>query len=274
MRALAPSDVLAHVAELLLAACTPDTADALVGVSLAEGGVELHLCPAEAGYYVGELLFGFDAPADWFALGLVARARAYPLDHGRSRAEPVLVVHLQARSGQSHSVLSPPLASTPPPGDLVEGRLADLCRRCLGLPNRAPVDSPLAWWAARWLDLLCGAPAIERVTSAAELVELFPGGTPFGAERSLASLREHGRLLAASCPWPSLRAAAASGTIGVPGPAGAYADWLDDASFARWALDELPPFDVLLAELQPRLQPSLHAEVTGVLVDWALWPSR
>ncbi|MCC6436340.1 MAG: hypothetical protein IT196_14995 [Acidimicrobiales bacterium] len=267
MRSLVPGDVLAQVAELLGDAATSDSADAAVGVRLTEDGVELHLRTAPHGLHVAELLVGFDAPAEWDAIGVIAHGRAFPVASGRAAAQPVTVVHLQARSGAACSRYGPP-GGAPQVDTFAEGRVAELCRRCVGLPNPPPLVSPLHWWAVAWLDELAATPAVELFRRERELVELFPGGEPFGAERTLSALEEHGRLLEHSCPWPCLRAAVAAGTIEMPGVAPDEAAWLDDGLFSRFAMGGLAHPAALFEELRERLQPELHGALGALLRRW------
>lgn len=267
MRSLAQGDVLAQVADLLGTAAAPDRADAAVGVHLTDDGVELHLQAAPHGLHVAELLLCFDAPAEWDALGVVAHGRAYPVHAGRAAAEPVTVVHLQSRCGATHSRYGPPGGAWQV-DDCAEGRVAELCRRSLGLPNPPPLVSPLQWWAAAWLDEVAATAAVELFRHERDLVELFPGGEPFGAERTLRALEEHGRLLDQSFPWPSLRAAVAAGTVDMPGVAPEEAAWLDDGLFSRFAVGGLAPADSLFEELRPRLLPALHGALGVLLRRW------
>jgi hypothetical protein len=150
------------------------------------------------------------------------------------------------------------------------GRLADVCRRCLGLPTAPPGIPVLRWWAAKWLDTLVAEPALESVRHEPQLVASFPGGAPFGPSHDLAALEHHGRLLEASCPWPALRHAAAAGAIDVAGVPAEVAAWMDDGMFARWAVGETPTCEAGLAELRTRLEPRLAGRLDTLLRRWGV----
>jgi len=292
VRSDAPGRLLSQLADLLSAAVPHDGTDLVVGARFQPDGVDLHLHRGDGHHHVADVLCGFDAPAEWDAVGVVARGRAHRLDPDRhdpdrhdpdrpraGRApgrlngpgpEPVLVVHLQARSGASRSLVGPPGGPLEPMSGRATGRVADVCRRCLGLPTDPAEVSVLRWWAAQWLDALVGEAGLELVRHEPQLVAAFPGGAPFGPSRDLVALEHHGRLLEASCPWPALRQAAAAGAIEVGGIPAVTAGWMDDGMFARWAVTEAPACDVSLAELRTRLDPELAARLDALLRRWGV----
>ena len=304
MRPDAPRRLLSQLADLLSTTVSGNGTDLVVGARFWPDGIDLHLHPGEGHCHLAEVLCGFDAPDDWDAIGVAARGRAVRLPERRSRgvaprpgarsaqqdhadpygragsgrplaAAPVVVVHLQARTGPSRSVVGPPggpfEAMSGPPA----GRLADLCRRCLGLATAPPAMSVLHWWAAQWLDRLAGEPGLESARHEPDLVASFPGGAPFGPSRDLAALEHHGRLLEASCPWPALRQAAAAGAIAVTGIDAGAADWMDDGMFARWAMTEAPSCRSGLAEVRERLEAGLADRLEHLLHRWdVLDPDR
>lgn len=272
MRSVARRDRLAQVAETLARAVSHRSADAAIGVRFLENDVELLINAAPPQHVISELLLGFDAPATWDAFGLVAAAHAWDLD-GDGRRRRIHLVHLQARGGPSHTLLVDGSGASTLLRDGAEGRMADACRRALGLPNPPPSSSPLQWWATLWLHLLGSTPALESLHHEQELVELFPGGKPFGSERSLQALRRHGELLAETCPWSTLRAAAASAALEVPGISPEVAAWMDDGLFARWSLAELGDPSAALAEVVPRLALPLADGLCGLLAAWEV-PGR
>jgi len=290
VRSDAPGRLLSQLADLLSSAVPHDGTDLVVGARFQPDGVDLHLHRGDGHHPVVDVLCGFDAPADWDAVGVVARGRAHRLDpdghdpngHGPglpragrvtgrlqgSDPEPVLVVHLQARSGASRSLVGPPGGPLEAMTGRASGRVADVCRRSLGLPTE-PADVPvLRWWAAQWLDALVGEAGLELFRHEPQLVAAFPGGAPFGPSRDLVALEHHGRLLEASCPWPALRQAAAAGAIEVGGIDPAAAAWMDDGMFARWAVAEAPACDASLIELHTRLEPDLARRLDALLHRW------
>jgi hypothetical protein len=271
MRPHAAGPLLTRVAELLGEAAQHDGLDATVGVVLTDEGIDLHLRPLAGGEHVLDVLFGFAAPPDWDAIGVLTAGRARPLDAQPGIAsEDVIVVHLQARDGQSCSLVGPrsgPLQASQEAG---AGRIVDVCRRCLGLATTPAVGSPLRWWTTRWLDELCGAPALESWRHEAQLVELFPGGRPFGAEQTFAGLARHGRLLEETCSWETLRQAVAAGAVAAPGIGAGAVSWMDAGMFARWAQGELPDPAALVVEVLTRLAPGLGQSLHQLLRQWGV----
>ncbi len=268
MRSTTTARLLRRLAELLGQAVSDTGVDAAVGIELGPDGFEVHLRPADDHGPVTDLLRGFDAPASWDVVGVMATGMAYPLETGRLAAEPVVVVHLQARVGQSCSLVGPPAGPLRRSTGAVGGRVADVCRRSLGLPTDPPRGTPLPWWAARWLDDLATGGGVERYRTEGELLAHFPGGRPFGPTQDLDALVSHGQLLAATFPWPALRRAAAAGAVSVPRIDADDAAWMDDGMFARWASGEVTPCAESLAELLPRLEPRLGYALSTTLRRW------
>lgn len=268
MHSAAPDDLLVQLAELLGRVVCAEGTDAAVGVVVGPQGFELHLRATHDGEHVAGLLCGFDAPPEWDVVGVMALGRAYHIDHGRDLAVPIAIVHLQTRRGETVSVLGPLDGPLEVFDDVAEGRVADACRRSLGLATAAPTESPLRWWAGRWLDELCAQPGLESVRHEAELVATFPGGLPFGPQRDLRALEAHGLLLESTYPWGTLREAVAAGRFEVPGIDRHQAAWMDDGMFARWALAELPTPASSLVEVTTRLDGGVAQRLVELLRRW------
>ncbi len=271
MRSTHRADLLAHLAEILGQTISEQGTNATFGVVTTASGVDLHLRPTQRAEHAAEVLLGFDAPQEWSAIGVMASGRSTLVDEPPGHPyEAVVVVHLQARSGESMSLLGPPggplkACSTP-----AQGRIVDICRRCLGLGTDRPIGSPLWWWVARWLDQLCAEPALELVADERELVRAFPAGMPFDVVPDLASLQEHARLLESACPWPLVRWGVAGGALSAPGITAEEAAWMDDGMFQRWALGEVPPLLYSLAELRSRLPERIALALFGLVADLEL----
>ncbi len=262
------ADLLANLADILGQTFCEQGVDATFGIVTEDHGVELHLRATQPSEHVAEVLFGFDAPPEWSAIGVMATGRS-AMVHGppSQRHQAVVVVHLQARSGESVSLLGPPggpLKVSSSPG---QGRIVDICRRCLGLGTDGPSASPLQWWVARWLDQLCAEPALELIADERQLVGAFPAGMPFGPVRDLMSLLGHARLLEASCPWSLVRSGVAGGALSAPGISAEDAAWMDDGMFQRWAMGEVPPLLHSLAELQARLPERMGLALLGLIAE-------
>ncbi|MFN0025912.1 MAG: hypothetical protein ACKV2O_01830 [Acidimicrobiales bacterium] len=268
MRSPHRADLLAHLAEILGQTICEQGVDTTFGVLTDNEGVELYVRPAQRSEHVAEVLFGFDAPPEWSAIGVMATGRSTMLDQppGQTR-QAVVVVHLQARNGDSISLLGPPggpLTASVSPG---QGRIVDICRRCLGLATDPPIGSPLSWWVARWLDQLCAEPALELVMDERHLVSAFPGGKPFDTAADLASLERHARLLASSCPWSLIRSGVVSGALSAPGISARDAAWMDEGMFQRWAVGEVPSLLESLAELCPRLPEQMASALVSMIAN-------
>ncbi len=261
---------LAQVAEHVSQAAAATNLDAAIGIVLKPEGFEVHLRPTEPGQHITDALRGFVAPAYWDVVGIVARGLAYTIEAGRSAAQPVVVVHLQARCGATYCLLGPPEGPLRPRHRVVGGAVVEVCRRSLGLPTDPEPGTPLWWWAARWLDNLATQAGIERYRGETELLAHFPGGRPFGPAQDLDALVTHGQLLASSYPWSVLRRAAGAGVVQVSGISAQEADWMDDGMFARWAMAAVTPCGVNLAQLLPRLEPRLAAGLSTALARWDL----
>lgn len=267
MRSPHRADLLAHLAEILGLTICEQGADATFGVVTAGTRVELHVRPTQPSESVAEVLFGFDAPPQWSAIGVMATGRSTIIDQPGQPQQAVVVVHLQGRSGESVSLSGPPGGPLTASSTRGQGRIVDICRRCLGLGTDPPAGSPLQWWVARWLDQLCAEPALELVTDERQLVNSFPAGLPFDAAPDLASLLGHAHLLASSCPWSLVRSGVAGGALSAPGISSEAAAWMDDGMFQRWAAGEVPPLLHSLAELQARLPERIATALFALVAE-------
>lgn len=272
MRSLGTDGLLVHLAELLGRAVSEESADAAVGIVIDDEGVELHILPAPPGQHAAAALIGFHAPPEWSAIGVVAKGRARSVGAGPDRVQHVVVVHLQSRLGPSASLVGSSATALRASPDAAQGRIVEVCQRCIDQPTGPVAHSPLQWWAASWLDRLCSQPTLELVSAESDLVAQFPAGRPFGPDQDFAALAHHGRLLDQTCPWSVLRQACATGAISVPGVEAEVASWMDDGMFERWALAEVAPLPVALAELRTRLTPGLSTRLTRLLAAWDLPP--
>lgn len=220
----------------------------LVGVVIDAAGVEVALAALEAGEHPVDALIGFSAPDEWAAVGVVAVGTATAIGDGAPVASRrVRVLHLVDRTGSEASLLYDLEESTalrcPSP---VDGHIADLCRRMLGLPTTPPPPSVLPWWTTVWLDRILA----ESLADPAEpwtwhrLALLHPAVDPNVAPLDPEGLAEEAVAKAASVSWGTVRQQMASDEL---------AGWMDDGMFARWVLSQ---------HLAPR---QLAAELTSAL---------
>jgi hypothetical protein len=238
-------------------------------------------------------LMGFDAPPDWWCLGVVASgwastllpergpvARSSGLDRRRVR-----VVHAVSRAGDAVHVIreagcEPLIDSVPARAATPEssGLLDDCLRRALGLDTAAAPESTVELFALLWIDQLVAAASAGALDRArwADLVALHTAGLMAASEGDPAldqwvvdHLPRAGVLVAEGRPWPRLREETIRGstTIGI-GPE--LAAWMDDGMFARAILGNLPPLDETLIDLGALLPAACHRRVVETIDAWGL----
>lgn len=221
-----------------------------------------------------DVLVGLDAPADWWALGLVATGRARRVDRPGQPTTDVLVVLLVDRTGQA-ACLVPRLDGTGAYEALEvtagpEGLLLDLCRRAFGLPTAPPAQPPMAWWAQLWLDAIlreaAGAPRRSwtwpDLMTLHPLCDLLPPVDGSGADHFARAIET----VVAGYDWERIR------RVGLAGADRETAAWMDEGCFARWTLGLRPEVPDLLAALQSLLPPEAFGTVAAVLDRWGVTP--
>lgn len=263
--------------------------------------VELGFLTLEEGDHPLAFLVGFEAPADWAAIGVVCTGRARHLDDRDGSPVAVRVAQVVARSGAWASSWTPlgPLGTGPaaaafgdPDANVAAGgapeaptgRVDDALRRALGLatpPPPAPEGSALLW-ATQWLDELvidavAGADGRDarRRRPLATLVAAHPAVAAFDldpARTTLPELVAAGHRLTALRTWPQMREACAGGRWHHDEVEPATAAWLDDGAFARWLLGAYPDLADLRATLGALLAPSALDVVDDALAGWGLLP--
>lgn len=119
---------VAHAAEQ---ACLLSPDDVLVRVVGTQHEVELGLRPLDPGRHPCEVLQGFVAPDEWWAVGLVVRGRAHFLEEPQRQPEPIVSTFFVERGGVEVSLLRRGDRVSEGTGRL-EGRLPDLCRAMVG----------------------------------------------------------------------------------------------------------------------------------------------
>ena len=125
---------LDHYVELFELALPDDQHSVLVRLADLGHDVEIGVLSLD-GIHPAKLLDGFEAPAEWFALGLVTRGWAAPVDAGRLSRHParwrvtttVLVDRAGTVAGRSVGDDGTVIVPGPPSG----GRLLDLLRAAL-----------------------------------------------------------------------------------------------------------------------------------------------
>jgi hypothetical protein len=222
-------------------------------------------------------LVGFDAPAEWEAMAVVVQGRSWALDDRSADPRPVRLTHVVDRHGGLASVIrhagEEPMVRT----ETGEGRLIDVCRRCLGLTTAPPPSDSTALWALLWLDhLLARAARGERLRGLVAAARAHPGvemvaeHEPKLVDMAAERLVRIGRMMGEARNWAHLRRAASAGEWPVENLAPDGAAWMDDGMFARWVLAEFPLLDEYLEELDRLLPASTVIAVRAVLAEWDL----
>jgi hypothetical protein len=243
-------------------------------------GFELAIRPIDDDAGVIETLAGFDAPAEWLALGVVTEGNAHHMDRPDETApRRVRCVHLVDRAGASASVLrlqgdeQKALEGGEP-----QGRIDDVCRRALGLATAPPARSSLELWALLWLDRVVAAaratpgtrlqwPAVAALHPAVAVVVDDDGGRGREATQKLQRLAE---VLAEVHTWSVLRRSCAEGDWPVDEVPGPIAAWLDDGAFSRWVLGGFPPIALMTRVACSHVAPSAARRLRAALRTWEL----
>jgi hypothetical protein len=230
--------------------------------------------PLDAADHPVDALLGFRADPSWAVVGVIVHGHASDLGEPAElrRREPVRVLHALSRDDVETSMIRRLDGSTlvEAPG-AAEGRLADCCRRVLGLPT-APASSPLLHWhATRWLDTVLQRAAVDPtlVPGWREVAQLHPlARRPVPADPAIFATMVRQRV--GDGGWDGLRQRVAAGDeddIVEP----AIAAWMDAAMFARWHLATLPePIDLLI-DLTGLLPAVAVEPIIGILESWGLW---
>ncbi len=186
-------------------------------------------------------LCGFVAPPEWDVFGVITPGRSMRLDEPYDDRRDVTACALVDRAGRVVSEVRAADGTVVCSGPTV-GRVADACRRVLGLATAPALCGPEIWFGLRWID---------RVLAAVLDADL--GAPPPWA--ALDSLDEHARACSpararARATWRGLRTACALGEIEIPGIAPCAAQWMDDGMFGREAIAVFAPLVDTLGDLR------------------------
>lgn len=231
-----------------------------------------------------ELLLGFTAPADWYALGMATGGWAYPVaqrDQADRQRIRVHVVSLLTRSGELiHRTRSDdPALARSLSDELPAGEQVDLLRLALGLATDPPPCDAGVYWTILWLSALT-APDTAAPTGLADAVRHHPSFQMLdAAEQHLDS--EVIDVLAGFhrvCTWRRLQQLAADGAWPVPEVRPALVHWFDEGAFARFLLNRCRPLGAVRAALSETLDAALVSAIDGVLdalgIPHTAWPDH
>lgn len=206
--------------------------------------------------------------------GLDAATSPFEVNTSAARSRICVAVAVD-RSGRHASTLADPDGQLWWSNDEpVEGFVADVCRRVLGIACPSEPRGTIELANAQWLDLILHlaadpltAPGIREWV---DLVTLHPAVDPNADPRVFEEpdvLASTARQVAASWPWERLREAASRGLIELGDVTAEQADWMDSAFLARWLLGMHRGVDELLDDLRLFLNRELHDRVVAVVRD-------
>jgi hypothetical protein len=278
MTTLTEAERLSSLAHVLLSSGPPPSAPLAVGVVDDDDSADLWLNEMPVPD-LAVALRGFEAPPDWWAFGVVSTGTVRHLEHPTDPGLPgQVVVHLVARSGQAVSLvggdgtLPVELGGEQP----IFGRLADACRRVLGLPTPPPPADTRLLFALQWLDRV-SVEAFLRVDdrlSWGEVARMHPFADILDGSGLDCDLDDHlsevGNAAGQAWPWEQIRAACASGRQPQAPVVGADAAWADEGTFARMLLELYPELDDLLISLGALLAPDVCSRIDATLRRWEL----
>lgn len=248
-------------------------------------GVNLGVLPLD-GAHPTDLLLGFVAPPEWYALGIATGGKVYDIADratGAPALHRVAIVTVLSRSGEvanrthvpGEIELSHQLSDS---GDELDGLQMDLLRLALGQPTAPPPCGSVVYWTIEWLSGLLGRPAPHTWD---DVMRRHPA---MQLPRTRAAVRsEHDFVDAAGafvrvCSWPRLRSLVVDGVAMVPELASDDARWLDDGAFARFVLSRCPPLrqlrDDALEMLPPHLGEQLCTTLEQLGVPEVAWPDN
>ncbi len=229
-----------------------------------------------------ELLLGFTAWEEWWAVGLLTTGWAAPMEtdptnpyaaHGRPSAHPDAVrmrmLVMVDRDGTTVSKVECSDGRTiDEPG---EGYMLDLLRRTVGVPTPPPTNPTSDLITAMWLMSIEGAAADERGAHGRRLswnrvARLHPALDLLAksGERRMSqpvNLVQAARAMQNVMTWQRVREQCIEHSWLAPLLEPDEARWMDEGILSRYLLTEIPP----LAELAGETRRLLHADVAARL---------
>jgi hypothetical protein len=277
-RAIDPA-LLATVLELALAGVSDEDGDAAVAIGVRTVGTEafdLALQPLVSPDPV-RALFGFVAPQDWGAFGVIATGTA------DGRPDPVHLGVLVGRSGELTVARRSPGRAVDPIDATAGcgGRVPDACRRALGLATPPPATDTAELWATLWLETLVASSLTSpRAIGWGEAARAHPcfeavhQADPALAELAADHLVDLGQAARRAWSWARLLESCRAGQVPACGLDPDEAGWMDEGIFSREVLGRLPPWTDLLRDLTAVLTPDVVGEIERTLAAWGLVEGR
>lgn len=279
-----PSTALVSLTQRLLRSADARAGEQLFGVVGSADRPRLQPAPQPAAL---ELLVGFTAPRSWNGVAIVADGTARSLglpDDVIADPQRIRVAFAVDRRGHHASSIADPGGrlrwST---AEHVEGFVADLCRRMLGLAcppeNRTAVELVTSMWLEALLDLAADPRTAAEVGDWRSVALAHPATGPLDLDDDLevvqvgpAALASRARQLAEPWDWERLRREAADGELVLSPVSPAAAEWMDAPFLARWLLGMHRPVGDLLDDLRLFLPTPRHQQVCDTVaasgVSW------
>ncbi len=152
------------------------------------------------------------------------------------------------------------------------GPAVDVGRRALGMATPEELTSPSDVLDVFWLDgiisdVLRSEPGESRDWASVSVLHPL-------TDHAIEPWRLRNRRLRLPLGWDAFRRRASNASSPWPGMDPSIAGWLDDGSFARWCLADLPDKDTILDDLRDLLEPSLMAYIDETLAPPGEWIRR
>jgi hypothetical protein len=237
-----------------------------------DAGGNLALKPLDG--HPSQVLAGFTAPDDWFAVGVASDGWAHSLEPAvRVARQRIRMIALVARDGSEAAAMrrygNDELEFLP---GLGEGPMADTLRRVLGLPTAPGTVGIGELMAKLWLERIIEAGKRSRHASKLSwerAAGLHPAMEATDRPAGPNNLGELACDVARRIDWERLRTKTAQGA----GPDAEAAGWMDAGMFARWMVDGHPAVADLLRRATHRLTPAASTRVRETLGAWGLLAS-
>ena len=152
------------------------------------------------------------------------------------------------------------------------GPAVDVGRRVLGMETPNEPTSPTDVLDVYWLDGIISSAlrsGPEKPHSWASVSVLHPL-----TDQMIEPWRLRNRRLRLPLGWDAFRHRASNTSSPWPGMDPSIAGWLDDGSFARWCLADLPDKEAILDDLRDLLEPSVMACIDEALAPPGEWIRR
>jgi hypothetical protein len=267
----------------------PDDGAIAIGVHQSDSGVELAVRPLPGPDPIRSL-YGFVAPPEWFAFGVVASGTARRPGPAPSRRPTDRTSLGRVHFGMLVTRLGEQVVAARGDDDVVEqihriepsdhsgrGRIPDTCRRALRLSTPPPDGDTAELWATLWIETLLvrslGDPRPIPWTDAIRAYPAFEAvvdGDPDLCSLVGDHLVELGQATRRAWPWDHLLASSAAGLVPACGVDPDWARWMDVGMFSREVLGQFPSLIDLLADLQEILAPDVMARIRHCLDAWGL----